>query len=241
MSLLFAMGKRPDAEAIAACAAAAGKAVPFAISHQPADHPYWVELLVLGLTFDVQGLSPGIPARADAAVHGFAVLPKDLEGLEALTVRPGPHLAAAGPLPPVVRALAALGCELARLPGLQAIGWSASRAAMAPEYYQRSVGAWLDGGVFPGLGLTALVRSPDGAVQTEGLALHIGHELRLEPLAGEPPADTARQALRLIHHLVANGPYPPGPGRGPGGDILNCDYVDRRSVLRIRRDVGATP
>ena len=33
-------------------------AVPFAVSHRPADHPYWVELLALGLTFDLGGLAP---------------------------------------------------------------------------------------------------------------------------------------------------------------------------------------
>ena len=241
LTLLFATGTRPDADAIAALSAVVGEVVSFGISHRPADHPYWLELLVLGLTFDLQGLSPGIPATAEPAIHSFAVRLDDLAGLEVLSVRPGPHLAASGTLLPVVRAMAALGCELARLPGLVAIGWGAARTVMAPDYYRRAVGAWLNGGVFPGLGLTALVRSPQGVVESEGLALFIGHELRLEPLAGESPADAARYALRLIHLLVENGPYPSGPGLGPRGDSLLCDYVDNRSMLRIKRAAKAKP
>lgn len=241
LSLLFNSGTRPDAEAVTALAATACEVVSFGISHRPAEHPYWLELLVLGLTFDLQGLSPGIPATADPAIHGYAVQPAALAGLEVLTVRPGPHLAAGGTLRPVIRALAALGCELARLPGLVAIGWGSARTVMTPVYYRQVVGAWLAGGAFPGLGLTALVRSAQGVIDTEGLALFIGHELRLEPLAGESPADAARYALRLIHLLVANGPYPSGPGQGPEGDQLRCDYVDGRSVLRITREAGPTP
>ena len=234
LSLLFASGTRPDADAIAALSAVAGEVVSFGISHRPADHPYWLELLVLGLTFDLQGLSPGISATVEPAVHSFAVRIDDLTVLEAMAVRPGPHLAAGGTLLPVVRAMAALGCELARLPGLVAIGWTAARTVMAPDYYRRTVGAWLKGGAFPGLGLTALVRSPQGVIQSEGLALFAGHELQLEPLAGESPADAVRYALRLIHLLVENGPYPSGPGLGPGGDSLLCDYTDNRSI-RIKR------
>jgi len=62
--LLFAPGTRPDAEDLVRLAEAPGGAgersgkelVSFSISHRPAEHPYWLELLALGLTFDLQGL-----------------------------------------------------------------------------------------------------------------------------------------------------------------------------------------
>lgn len=240
LSLLFASGTRPDADAIVALASGAREVVSFGISHRPAEHPEWLELLVLGLTFDLHGLVPGVSAHVGPVAHGFAVQPADLCGLDAVTVQPGPHLAAGGTLLPVVRAMAALGCELARLPGVQAVTWDSAQTAMAPDYYRRSVGGWLNGGAFPGLGLTALVRSAEGAVESRGLALFIGHELQLEPIPGEAPADAARYALRLIHLLVSNGPYPSGPGLGPGGDALLCDYIDNRSILRIRRVAGTS-
>jgi len=235
ISLMFARGTRPDADAVAALAARAGETVGFSISHRPLDHPYWLELLALGLTFDLQGLAPGIPADTTPAAHAFSLPLDQTRGLEALTVRPGPHLAAGATLLPVIRAISALGCELARLPGLVAIGWEPARTAMTPDYYRRVVSAWLKGGAFPGLGLVALERGRDKAVQTDGLAFFIGQEARIEPASGESPADTAKFALRLIHNLVENGAYSPGAVEGPGGVSLHCECTANRGLLRIWR------
>jgi hypothetical protein len=67
----------------------------------------WLELLVNGLTFDVVGLSPGKGAEQPACVHSYS-LPAGSEpfGLEAVTVRPGPHLAGGQTMAPVLRSLA---------------------------------------------------------------------------------------------------------------------------------------
>ena len=245
--LLFAPGTRPDAEALVHLAATSGEAgessggdiVPFSISHRPAEHPYWLELLALGLTFDLQGLAPGIPADAPQAAHAFSLPLSETRGLEGLTLRPGPHLAAGGNLLPVVRAMAALGCELARLPGLVAIGWEPARTAMAPDYFRRVVGAWLKGGAFPGLGLTALDRARDGSVRSDGLAFFLGHEIVVDPVAGESPADCAKFTLRVIHDLVENGPYPTGSTDGPGGVAVHCAWLANGALLRISR--GSEP
>lgn len=249
VSLLFARGSRPDADALARLAAepagrerAAGgdRIVSFTISHRPAEHPYWLELLALGLTFDLQGLAPGVPAEAKLPSHAFSLPLEQTRGMEALTLRPGPHLSAGANLLPVIRAMAALGCELACLPGLVAIGWEPARTAMTPDYYRRTVAAWLKGGPFPGLGLSALIRSRDGTVQTDGLTFFIGQEIVIDPARGESPADTAKFALRLIHDLVENGAYSPGPVDGPGGVALHCSLMANRGMLRITRD-GSTP
>jgi len=212
--------------------------VAFSVSHRPVEHPYWLELLALGLTFDLQGLAPGIPADAPLPAHAFALPLESTRGLEALTLRPGPHLAAGANLLPVIRAMAALGCELARLPGLVAVGWEPALTAMTPDYFRRVVNGWLKGGAFPGLGLSALVRGRDGSVQTDGLAFFLGHEILLEPAPGESPADTAKYALRVIHDLVENGPYAAGPVAGPGGATLHCEMTPGRGLLRITRDAA---
>ena len=107
---------------------------------------------------------------------------------------------------------------------------------MTPDYFRRTVGAWLDGGAFPALGLTALSRSPQGAMRSVGLNFFLGHELELAPLAGESAADTARMAVRLIHDLVENGTYTPGDHRGPQGEILHCSFNTDLTLLQIRRD-----
>jgi len=226
---------RPDAGAIGAAAAASGSALQFAISHQPSQHPYWVELLALGLTFDLRGLAPGVPAQVASPVHAFGLPEADAATFEPIVLRPGPHLASAGALLPVVRTMAALGCELAGLPGLRGIGWEPAGSIMAPEYFRRTVGAWLDGGAFPALGFTALTRSPGGTMRSVGLGFFLGHELELAPLAGESPADAARLAVRLIHDLVENGSYSPGDHPGPQGQTLHCHFDADMTLLRIRR------
>ena len=48
---------------------------------------------------------------------------------------------------------------------------------MAPAYFMSAVRAWLVGGAFPALGLTALREEQDGALHSEGLALFTGYEV----------------------------------------------------------------
>lgn len=241
VALLFRPGTRPDADSLERLAMTAGQGeatagVGFSISHRPAERPYWLELLALGLTFDLQGLAPGIPAEAAPAAHAFALPLAEGSGLEPLVLRPGPHLSAGANLVPVIRAMAALACELARLPGLVAVGWLPARAIMSPAYFLQVVTSWLKGGVFPGLGLTALVRLPTGQVRTDGLTFFIGQEILVDPLDGEAPADTAKFVLRLIHDLVENGPYSCGAVTGPGGVALHCAQMPDRGTIRIVRD-----
>jgi len=166
---------RPTAAAIAECAAASGATVAFSISHQPPQHPYWLELLALGLTFDLRGLAPGMAAQVSAPGHAFGLPRDEASRLEAVVLRPGPHLAAAGALLPIVRTMAALGCELAGLPGLRGIGWEPAGTIMAPDYYRRTIASWLEGGAFPALGLAALSRMPDGGMRIIGLDPGLQH------------------------------------------------------------------
>jgi len=226
---------RPDARAIQELAGRSGASVAFSVSHLPKDHPYWVELLALGLTFDLRGLAPGIDARVAAPVHAFGLPKPEPRTLEGIVLRPGPHLSSAAALLPVVRTMAALGCELAALPGLVGIGWEPAGSIMAPDYFRSTVGSWLNDGPFPALGFTALARSPQGAMRSVGLGLFLGHELELAPLPGESPADAARLAVRLIHDLVQNGSYTPGDQYGPGGEVLHCSFNADLSLMLIGR------
>ena len=227
---------RPDVAAIEAVAAGSGATVSFGISHEPQDHPYWVELLALGLTFDLRGLAPGIEAPVSLPHHAFGLAKPEPRQFEAIVLRPGPHLSSAAALLPVVRTMVALGCELAALPGLVGIGWEPAGTVMAPDYFRSTMGAWLNDGPFPALGLTALTRSPLGAMRSIGLGFFLGHEIELAARAGESAGDAARQAVRLIHDLVQNGSYAPGDHAGPGGEILHCSFNTDLSLLHIRRD-----
>ena len=118
---------------------------------------------------------------------------------------PGPHLIAGARMMPVVRAMAGLAARLCALPGLVAVAWHPSRSCIGPRYFSSIIENWLEGGVFPGLGLIGLASSADGGLQSEGLAFFIGQELRIEPELAEDRASAAKIAVRLIDRLVEHG------------------------------------
>ena len=221
VSLLFAQGQRPDAAALHALAARGEGALHFAVSHQPDPAEGWLELLATGLTFDCRGLAPAEPQPAppSGTLLGLTVQPAG----EAVSLAPGPHLLEGGGLLPVVRVLAGLAVELSRLPGVVAVCWHPARSWMEPGYFRQTVGAWLDGGAFPALGLTTLLREGGSGMTTVGLALLTGQELLLESMDVFSPGASARIAMRLVHELVLHGPLvAPGDFIGPAGETLRA-------------------
>jgi hypothetical protein len=215
VSLLFAAGRRPDADSIHQLSE---KQPGFAISFNPRaqgtrgqDSPVepgqeWLELLINGLTFDLVGLSPGTPAPPPPCVHAYA-LPDDADpaGMEAVTIRPGPHLTGGHTMIPVVRSLAWLAATLAQIDGVEAIAWHAARSWCGPEYFRQCVLRWIEGGVFPSLGLTSLAIDRDGGMRSEGLAFFTGQDLRVEPELMTDKVAGGKIAVRLIDHLVGVG------------------------------------
>jgi hypothetical protein len=209
ISLLFRRGTRPTAADVgrqAKVPPANRAAAGFFISHRPDEGVGWLELLASGLTFDLSGLGPGGPASPPPL--GTAIGLKEglaNESLEAVHLAPGGHLAGGEALLPIVRVHLALALALAGLPGLAAISWHPARTWIAPDFFERTVSAWLEGGVFPALGLTALVPTGTGNLLTEGLAFFIGRELQVPAGLAENDAETAKLAMRLIHHMVQEG------------------------------------
>ncbi len=204
LSVVFAAGDRPDGVRLAA-AAKHSAAHGFAVSLEGVgEHGNWAELLSSGLTFDCHGIAPG-PAAAGPPFSKLLGLTGAPIG-EAISLQPGPHIAGGAALRPVVRALLALGCDLARMPGAIAVCWHPSGCAMDPAYFNRIASDWLAGGPFPALGLTAVSPSADGGLRTEGLSFFIGQELELAPVDSLRDEEQARLAIRLIDALVAIGP-----------------------------------
>jgi hypothetical protein len=221
LHLLFAKGKRPDRHEVKAFA---GRLPAVSVSHDPvegdASHSQgakqegiwpgqlqWVELLRDGLTFDLSGLAPG-PADALAAfAHRFDLpaLPSP-EEYEAIVLRPGPHLAEGAGSLPVMRELLALGCDIVRqFDEVLAVGWGPAGAAIGRRFFESTTSAWLDGGPFPALGLTAFTETPDAALESVGLAFWIGQELRIEPPLSADRVAATRLGIRLVNHLVLTG------------------------------------
>ncbi len=203
--LLFRQGFRPDAAAVLQWLA--GAAVAHRITTSMNTPLGQAEILREGLTFDLVGLSPGA-AQAHLPVRHSYGLPEDFpsEPLEAIHLRPGPHLCVGGvQLLPVVQVAAGLLADLAELPGLAAISWTAAENAMCPQSFARSIRVWRQGGVFPAFSLVSLSHCRDGTVLSEGLRGLIGCELRLSPRPGQEGEVALKQAVRLVDWLVLQG------------------------------------
>lgn len=171
-----------------------------------ADHN-WIELLRDGLTFDLVGLAPG-------EAYGFPSIEQcfDLEAQpndfrsEALYLFPGQHLAGGARSLPVVKGLIALARDLTHhFDNLEAVVWPASQSAIGRRFFESVATAWLDGGPFPALGLTAFRTTVDGALQSVGLGFWIGQELRLEPPLSADKVAATRLGVRLVNHMVLAG------------------------------------
>ena len=220
LSLVFAEGQRPGRDAVLAANDGEQIGPRFAASHLPDEAEGWVELLAAGLTFDCRGLEPGAPQPLPSheALLGLERKPAG----EAIALAPGPHLAEASGLLPVIKALAGIGATLAQLPGVEAVAWNPARCWMPPAYFRKVVSGWLGGGPFPALGLTSLQRDRDGSMQTVGLALLTGQELVFAPDRKLGPADMARIAVRLIHALIEVEPLAaPHQFVGPEGETID--------------------
>ncbi len=201
------------------------------------DRGNWMELLTSGLTYDLAGLPPGEPAIIPKARHIFGMTREETaRGAEALELTPGPHLQSGAALMPVVRAMVGLGCELTQLPGVVALCWHSAGTWMSPAYFTRMVEQWLIGGAFPALGLTALKRTADGGVESEGLAFLLGRECRIEPDISVSPADSAKLAIRIIHHLMdGNRIDAPTMLTGPNGEHLRVEPSTNGRFVQVWR------
>lgn len=232
---MFERGRRPSASDIQRLSLASGQFAVTLVSEGNGEADgqtiHWVELLANGLTFDLSGLAGGPPESVDMGVHRYGLDDSvDLSGCEMVRLVPGPHLVSGGPLIPVVRCLAWLAAELSTLDGLAAVCWRSARSVCGPVYFHESIGRWLGGGAFPGLGLTALIACQDGSMASEGLALFTGQELHIDPRIAEDPAQAAKLAVRLLHWLVENGRLEESQSLiGPSGEAL---------LLEPRREEG---
>ena len=196
-----------------------------------------MELLSSGLTFDLTGLVPAPGHRLSDLPNRYGLAPVfDLSGMEAITLAPGPHLAGGGRMFPVVRCLAMLAARLAALEGVEAVAWHPARSCSDPQFFRRGVLSWVEGGPFPGLGLTALVEEPDGGLRSEGLAHFTSHELHLPPETVQDKTEGAKLALRLLNWLVEHGRVEEGFSfTGPSGEPIGLEPVENSAILRVWR------
>lgn len=200
---------------------------------------HWIELLRSGLTFDCSGFAPGPAAPFPDLAHRFdlAAMPAP-SSHEAVVLRAGPHVAAGGNSMPLMRELLALGCDVVRqFDDLAAVGWGPSATAIGRRYFESVASAWLDGGPFPALGLTAFAQTPDGGLETTGLSFWIGRELRIEPSLAADRVAATRLGIRLVNHLVIIGGLETDDRIvAPDGSRLALRPSRSRAVIEVWRD-----
>jgi hypothetical protein len=241
VSLLFARGRRPSADAVRALAAAntgfSFSFAPDASGGRGAAEITWLELLTSGLTFDLHGLEPGpaaqFPPRQRDVGLGEEIAPGSVEPV---TLSLGPHLTGGVGLVPVLKMLASLAATLSGLEGVRAVAWHSARNWIDPGTYRDSVESWVEGGVFPGLVLASLALSPDRGMHSEGLSLFTGQELRLEPDLAVDLPEAAKLAVRLLDHFVERGKVEAADTIiGPDGAKLQLEPSGNGKFVRVCR------
>ena len=216
---------------------AAGHSLPFSISHSPGKDASWLEMLALGLTFDLSGLAPGQPEMFPQIRHRYGLAQAFGGAIEAISLHPGQHLGEEANLLPVVRVMTGLAARLLDLPQARAVVWHPAGGAIEPAQFTKAIEAWLSGGAFPVLGLTALVRDADGTLRSDGLAFFTGQELRVEPTCGRTPSEAGKIAIRLVHRLVDNEPVLSRQEvTGPDGERLIAEPREGGRVVRVWRN-----
>lgn len=237
LTLLFAPGQRPDGAAIARLSERPAESTAFAVTHDDDAADGWVEVLAMGLAYDVVGLAPARQVHTPPPEHLFGVdSVLAASRLEAVKITAAPNISGASGILPVIRILAGLGAELARLPGLRAVAWETARSWMAPAYFMSVIRGWLVGGAFPALGLTALDRLEGGALATCGLDLFAGFEASVDALPGEPVQETTKLAARAINQIVTYGPAAVADLADAAGRPLHCEHRAGTGRLHIWRD-----
>jgi hypothetical protein len=229
----------PAAEADVELAVAQGQRPPMGGHNPCAGDAIWVELLRDGLTYDLCGLAPGPSIGVPEIRHRFDFVSAGGQAeLEMLTIIPGPHLAGGERSIPVLRGMIAIARDLTQhFPDLVAIYWAPSGSAIGRRYFESVVTAWLEGGAFPALGLTAFEEGADGALQSVGLAVWIGQELRIEPPLTADRVAATRLGVRLINQLVIVGGLDESERIiAPDGTRLVMQTSRNSEFIRVRRE-----
>jgi hypothetical protein len=197
-----------------------------------------VELLRDGMTYDLLGAAPGPAFGIPPSRHRLGVSAELAEAeCEALALRPGPHLASGARTLPVVRTMMSVASMIvAHLPGLRAVAWPVAGTVIGPDFFVSSMTAWIAGGAFPALGLTAFAPDSDQTLRSEGLAFFIGQELRLEPAIAADRVAATHLGIRLVNHLVGHGRVRATEAiLGPEGERYTLDPDRDGRLVSVRR------
>lgn len=173
----------------------------------PVSGPHWIELVTRGVSFDLCGIAPSEPILPPKTNYAFDVDRTLSESsLETLELFPGAHLSGGEKTIPILKAMFGLCRDIVHhFPAAEAVVWSPAQSIIGRRFFESTITAWVDGGAFPALGLTAFRETMDGGLQSVGLNYLIGQELRIEPALAADRVAATRLGIRLINQLVMVG------------------------------------
>lgn len=203
------------------------------------DSSLTLELLRDGLSFDLIGLAPGTATDAPATEHYFDITGQSaIAELEPVWLAPGKHLAGGRTSLPVLGGLLSLARDIVlKIPGVEAVIWPPAKSVIGKRFFESTTTAWLEGGAFPALGLTAFETKIDGALQSVGLEFLIGQELRIEPPLSTGKSEATRLAIRLVNHLVLLGGLEHSERvTAPDGAVLSMQPSQGGKIVRVWSD-----
>ncbi|MBV7267206.1 hypothetical protein [Erythrobacter ani] len=159
------------------------------------------------MTFELEGLAPGRASMLPEIKYRFDTeqlsTPRRLEGVHLL---PSQHMGTGAGVVPVLRSMVEIARDAVHsFDHLEAVLWEPAQSLIGRRFFESVATAWIDGGAFPALGLTAFRETSDGALESVGLKHWTGQELRIEPPISNDRVAATRLGVRIINHLVIVG------------------------------------
>ncbi len=200
-------------------------------------HSLSVQLLHGGLTFDLgfptDGQDDALPSNL---INFDCDWPVEAGFSGVLQLRPGYHIGSGANSLPIMRSF----MELARdfvlhFKQISAIIWPPANSVIGRRYFDSSISAWLERGIFPPRGLVAFQEATNGEFCSLGLDFFVGQELRIAAGLMDDTASPGGLSARLVNQLVLSGPATEQQELiAPNGRRVSLIPAEEGKVLLVR-------
>jgi hypothetical protein len=123
----------------------------------------------------------------------------------AMEVGLGDHVSGGERVPAIIQALLGAGQKLGVAFGALGAIWHPASIVSGFDYFSEVVADYLAGGAFPVLAMINFKAGDDGIINSTGLSLLAGQELRISA-AGMNQNEIMRRVVRVAHDIAVNGP-----------------------------------
>lgn len=167
----------------------------------------WAELVVSGITFKLNGLGDGQSCQSSAADTLIDIASTYLlDRSETLCLSLGDHVRSGGKSTAIIRVM----IECARIivsafPNCIGVSWESARIVASPKFFLAQAQEWDNKGQFPIRFFVIIRPSIDEGIESRGLELFTGQELRIEPEIVHAMPDVNLLSERLAVTLALHG------------------------------------